>query len=64
MLFYLRWAIKQYSDISFNKFENYDYFFSEFQHKLFPHYFSYKHSSAVRTESICETSPSDAVPKL
>jgi hypothetical protein len=45
----------------FYKSQNNDYLFPQFQYKLFPHNFSYKHSSTVRTQCNCATSPSDAV---
>jgi len=64
MLSYLQQAIKRYSDVSYNKSENHDYFFSEFQNKLFPHYFTYQQINTVRTQSGCETSPSDAARKI
>jgi hypothetical protein len=60
MLSYLQQAINHYSDVSYNKSENHDYFFSGFQYKLFPQYFTYQQISTIRTQCGCETSPSDA----
>jgi hypothetical protein len=66
MLFYLQQAIKKYSDVLFNNSESCEFFFSHFQYKNFLTNSATNTAVlylfvALRTQGICEVSPSDAI---